>query len=68
MLNKIAKNIKQMRFVKGFLCFRIKKYHLFLLFVKAYSLKNNPQKCCLGETKIVEDVQDKMILCVGPHD
>ena len=67
MLNEIAKNIKCI-LLKEFLCFRVKKYQLFLLFLKAYSLKNNPQKSFLEETKIVEDVQDKMILCVRPHD
>ena len=42
-----------MHFVKGvFLHFRDKKYQLFLLLLKAYSLKNIPQKCFLEETKL----------------
>ena len=72
MLNEIAKqllkSLNKCILLRKFLCFRLKKYQLFLLFLKAYSLKNNPQKCFLVETTVVEDIQDKMILCVGPHD
>ena len=65
---KLLETLNKCILLKEFLCFRVKKYQLFLLFLKAYSLKNNPQKSFLEETKIVEDVQDKMILCVGPHN
>ena len=72
MLKEIAKQLlktlNKCILLREFLCFRVKKYQLFLLFLKAYSLKNNPRKCFLEETNIVEDVQDKMILCVRPHD
>ena len=72
MLNEIGKQLlktlNKCILLKEFLRFWVKKYQLFLLFLKAYSLKNNPQKCFLEETKIIEDIQDKMILCVRPHD
>ena len=72
MLNKIAKQLlktlNKCILLREFLCLRVTKYQLFSLFLKAYSLKNNPRKCFLEETKIIEDVQDKMILCVRPHD
>ena len=72
MLNEIAKQLlktlNKCILLREFLCFRVTKYQLFSLFLKAYSLKNNPRKCFLEETKIIEDVQDKMIFCVRPHD
>jgi len=48
MLNKIAKQLlkalNKCILLREILSFRGKKYQLFLLFLKAYSLKNIPQK------------------------